>query len=110
MISGKQGFFYGWYFKCQSDRQTLAVIPAVHQTGRKRTCSIQIITETGAWAVEFPIEEFYQKGRLHFGALSPLKYKYTVSVLRQAVHYEGDGFCLLYKRFKNGQLKWLLPE
>lgn len=102
MISEKQGFFYGWYFKCQSDRQTLAVIPAVHQTGRKRTCSIQIITETEAWAVEFPIEEFHRKGKtisigrnrfgergvrlavhapgldvtgkLHFGALTPLKY------------------------------------
>lgn len=102
MISAKQGFFYGWYFKCQSDMQTLAVIPAVHQTGRKRTCSIQIITETEAWAVEFPIEEFRRKGktisigrnrfgergvrlavhepgldvkgRLYFSALSPLKY------------------------------------
>lgn len=63
MISAKQGFFYGWYFKCQSDIQTLAVIPAVHQTGQKRTCSIQIITETEAWAVEFPIEEFRRKGK-----------------------------------------------
>ena len=35
--------FYGWYLKCQSDTQTLAMIPAVHQAGRKRTCSIQII-------------------------------------------------------------------
>lgn len=24
----------------------------------------------------------------------------------KAVHYEGDGFCLLYKRFENGRLKW----
>ncbi len=29
-----QGSFYGWYMKCQSDTQTLAVIPAVHQTWR----------------------------------------------------------------------------
>ena len=102
MILRKQGFFYGWYFKCQSDMQTLAVIPAVHQTGRKRTCSIQIITEKQAWTVEFPIEEFRRrgktisigrnrfgergvrlavhvpgldvKGKLDFGALSPLRY------------------------------------
>ena len=39
------GFFYGWYLKCQSDTQTLAVIPAVHRAGRKSTCSIQIITD-----------------------------------------------------------------
>lgn len=25
---------YGWYMKCQSDLQTLAVIPAVHQNGK----------------------------------------------------------------------------
>ena len=40
-----RGSFFGWYFKCQSDTQTLAVIPAVHQVGGKRTCSIQIITD-----------------------------------------------------------------
>lgn len=102
MISRKQGFFYGWYLKCQSDTQTLAVIPAIHRTGRKRTCSIQIITEEQAWAVEFPVEEFWRKGRtisigrnrfgergvrlalhvpgldikgkLDFGSLSPLRY------------------------------------
>ena len=37
------GSFYGWYLKCQSDTQTLAVIPAVHNARNKRTCSIQII-------------------------------------------------------------------
>lgn len=26
-----KSFFYGWYFKCQSDTQTFAVIPAIHQ-------------------------------------------------------------------------------
>ena len=24
----------------------------------------------------------------------------------KAVHYEGDGFCLLYKRFESGRLQW----
>ncbi len=24
----------------------------------------------------------------------------------KAVHYEGDGFCLFYKRYENGHLKW----
>nr|VTZ55034.1 Mobile element protein [uncultured bacterium] len=24
----------------------------------------------------------------------------------KAVHYEGDGFCLLYKRYENGRLQW----
>ena len=102
MILGKKGFFYGWYFKCQSNTQTLAVIPAVHRTGRERTCSIQIITEKQSWAVTFPAQAFCRKGKtisigknrfgergirlaisaqglsakgwLDFGSLFPLKY------------------------------------
>lgn len=95
-------FFYGWYLKCQSDTQTLSVIPAVHQTGKKRICSIQIITESNAWSVEFPANAYRRtgrtisigknqfgengirlairtpdlniKGKLDFGTLTPLKY------------------------------------
>lgn len=95
-------FFYGWYFKCQSDTQTLAVIPAVHQAGNKRTCSIQVITDYDAWTVMFEADLFRKtkhnifiggnrfgekgirlairtpqltmKGKLAFGKLSPLRY------------------------------------
>ena len=63
MTIGKSGYFYGWYFKCQSDTQTFAVIPAVHRTGRKRTCSLQIITEEQSWTVTFPGEAFRKEGR-----------------------------------------------
>ena len=96
------GSFYGWYLKCQSDTQTLAVIPAVHNVGRKRTCSIQMITDNDAWTVTFPIDVFQRtkrnifigenrfgekgirlaihtpqlniRGKLDFGPLCPLKY------------------------------------
>ncbi len=94
--------FYGWYLKCQSDTQTLAVIPAVHNVGRKRTCSIQIITDNDAWTATFTTDVFQRtkrniligenqfgeegihlaihtpqltvKGKLDFGPLCPLKY------------------------------------
>lgn len=94
--------FYGWYLKCQSDTQTLAVIPAVHGAGNKRICSIQVITEHNAWAVTFPADSFQRtrkniiigdnrfgekgirlaihtpqltiRGKLDFGPLFPLKY------------------------------------
>ncbi len=56
-------FFYGWYFKCQSDTRTLAVIPVVHGTGGKCTCSVQIITEEQAWTAEFPGDSFRRKGK-----------------------------------------------
>lgn len=97
-----QGFFYGWYFKCQSETQTLAVIPAIHKAGRKCTSSIQIITDDDAWTIEFPADEFHRtgknifigknrfgekgirlevcvpelsiKGKLEFGPIFPLKY------------------------------------
>ncbi len=94
--------FYGWYFKCQSDTQTLAVIPAVHNAGFRRTCSIQVITDHDAWTVTFTADSFKRTrgnifigenrfgnnglhlaihtpqltvtGKLHFGPLFPLKY------------------------------------
>ena len=97
-----KGTFYGWYMKCQSASQTLAVIPAVHQSGKERTCSIQMITNHDAWNVIFPPEMFRKQGKnlwigenqfgrnglqlriqipgltvngnLVFGTLSPLRY------------------------------------
>lgn len=94
--------FYGWYLKCQSDTQTLAVIPAVHSAGNKRTCSIQVITDHDAWTVPFAADSYRRtrenifigknrfgkkgiylaihtqqltvRGRLDFGPLLPLKY------------------------------------
>lgn len=97
-----KGFFYGWYFKCQSDTQTLAVIPAVHRAGGKYTCSIQIITEEQTWMAELPGDMFRREeksisigsnrfgergvrlnvhvpgleveGQLRFGALIPPRY------------------------------------
>lgn len=53
-----RNYFCGWYFKCQSDKQTLAVIPALHRYGGKSSCSIQLITDEGAWSVDFPYESF----------------------------------------------------
>lgn len=94
--------FYGWYLKCQSEAQTLAVIPAIHNTGNKRACSIQVITNNDVWTVMFPADVFQRTkrnisigenrfgengirlaihtpqvtiiGKLDFGPLFPLKY------------------------------------
>ena len=98
-----RNFFYGWYFKCQSAIQTLAVIPAVHKSEQKKFCSIQIITEHHSWKVDFPVAAFHRtgedirigqnrfgkrgillaihtpelniNGKLHFGPIFPLKYE-----------------------------------
>ncbi len=78
--------FCGWYFKCQSDTQSLAVIPATHGG----TNSIQLITDSGAYnftgdtgncifgrdGIRLNISEngLTSVGELSFGRLSPLKY------------------------------------
>jgi hypothetical protein len=98
-------YFEGWYFKAQNKNQIVAVIPAIHiERDGKKSASIQLVTDQGAWNVVFPYEQFSAKGRmphitigdniftrqqlhlhiqntavtawgdLKFGALSPLSY------------------------------------
>ncbi len=85
MVLGRCGWFYGWYFKCQSDTQTLAVIPAVHQTGKGRSCSIQVITEKQSWTVPMPGEAFRRRGRM----ISIGKNRLGEKGIRIAVHAPG---------------------
>lgn len=55
-------YFCGWYFRCQSDNQTLAVIPSIHKTRESSFCTIQMITDTEAFHVQFPYSD-YKKDR-----------------------------------------------
>ena len=100
-------YFFGWYFKCQSETHTLSIIPAIHKSGQKKTCSVQAITENQVWSVDYPAAAFHRagndiwieknrfgergillavhtpeldiSGELRFGSLSRLKYDITVS-------------------------------
>ena len=56
-------YFCGWYFKCQSDTQTLAVIPAIHRSGNRSSCSLQLITDDNAWNISFPYRTFRKRIR-----------------------------------------------
>lgn len=84
-------YFKGMYFKCQSDTQTLAVIPAVHEVCGKQYYSIQVITEDGAWykkmltldgvsfeenGLELEIDKpnLRISGNLYFSQQTPIKY------------------------------------
>ncbi len=58
--------FRGWYFKCQSDSQTLAVIPASLRSGKVFSSSVQLITDSGVWQFDFPIDA-YQEAKKGFG-------------------------------------------
>ncbi len=55
-------FFCGWYFRCQSERHTLALIPSIHQTETERYGVLQLITPTQAFSVTFPGSCFQKDG------------------------------------------------
>ncbi|MBO5317874.1 MAG: hypothetical protein J6A74_05485 [Oscillospiraceae bacterium] len=55
-------YFCGWYYRCQSDNQTLAIIPSVHQTGERNFCTIQLITDTSTFHTQFPYDNFQKNG------------------------------------------------
>ena len=76
--------FYGWYMKCQSDSQTLAIIPAVHRIEGKRICSAfrmrngnTVIGENrfGRKGIRLSVNtsKLYIRGKVNFGSLSPFK-------------------------------------
>lgn len=76
-------YFCGWYFKCQSGAQssgtqTLAVIPALHQSGFRKTCSVQIITEEGSYHIGFPYESYYE-----------CKKKFLIKIGENSFHKKG---------------------
>ena len=57
-----RNYFCGWYFRCQSDLKTLAVIPSVHRTKESKYCAIQLITDSQSFHVPFPYSEFQKLG------------------------------------------------
>lgn len=58
-----RSYFCGWYFRCQSDRQTLAVIPSIHKTRESKYCAIQLITDTQSFHVKFPYSVFQKQDK-----------------------------------------------
>lgn len=63
-------YFYGWYFRCQGKDGSAAVIPAVHLSDESRSCSIQVITQSGSLYREFPVSLFRidrKKGWIQIG-------------------------------------------
>ena len=53
-------YFEGWYFKLQNGSgQAAALIPAMHiQKNGQKSASIQIISETDSWWIEYPADQF----------------------------------------------------
>lgn len=55
-------YFCGWYFRCQSDQETLAVIPSIHQTSASKSCAVQLITDDQSFYMTFPCSDFQKQG------------------------------------------------
>lgn len=53
-------YFEGWYLKHQSPAgRSLALIPAIHiDRGGRRSASLQIISDSGSWWLEYPEAQF----------------------------------------------------
>jgi hypothetical protein len=66
-------YFCGWYLKCQNETKTMALIPAYHIVGGHKTCSVQLITDDGAWNFPYPGDAIrigeagVELGNNHFG-------------------------------------------
>lgn len=55
-------YFCGWYYRCQTERQTLAVIPSIHKAKGTKFCTIQLITNESSFHVQFPDSTFQKNG------------------------------------------------
>lgn len=56
-------YFCGWYYRCQSKNQTLAIIPSVHKTQDGAFCTVQLITDTHTFHAQFPYDAFQKRGQ-----------------------------------------------
>ena len=55
-------YFFGHYFKLQSNNETIALIPSYSRCGKSYFASIQIITNDISYVIDFPFNE-YKKGK-----------------------------------------------
>lgn len=86
-MAGQRNYFRGWYFKLQSESQTMALIVAYHRSRGKETASLQIITDDYVNVVEYPIED-YRKEKKGFD-VSLGKISFRTGGLHLDVHQEG---------------------
>lgn len=55
-------YFCGWYFKLQSQSQTMALVVAYNRAGKQETVSLQVITDDYVGAAEYPVGEYRKAG------------------------------------------------
>jgi len=67
----RRGYFEGWYFKQQNKSESVALIPAFHvDSAGRASASLQVITGSQAYHLDYPAEESYKDSReflVHLG-------------------------------------------
>ena len=85
-------FFCGWYYKCQSGDETLAVIPALHRSGGAASYSIQLLTGDGQWNVPFSegfVETRGSRPQAHIGGCRFLPGGMALDLYTEGLSAEG---------------------
>ena len=93
-------YFYGWYYRCQGSRESIAVIPAVHLSEKKCSCSIQVITQSRSLYREFPIDQFRINRRKGIMKIGDSLFSESGIYLRFETSYRGK------KSFVRGRLRF----
>lgn len=56
-----KGYFKGYYFKCSNENETIAFIPALHFDDERETASLQIITKSSTYTINYDKIVFDEK-------------------------------------------------
>lgn len=99
-MGNKRGpYFEGWYVKCQTKKgQSLAFIPALHiDRAGKSNASLQVISDQGAWWLEYPEGEFRADGKAFEIQAGPNRFTKEGAILA----VERDGLSL-WRRLQFG--------
>ena len=84
-------YFCGWYLKSQNDFQTLALIPACHFCGNVKSCSLQVITGTDSWNIQFPFSQFRRdRGGISIGRNQFAKWGCSLEIQSDVVDIQGE--------------------
>lgn len=88
----RKNYFRGWYYRFQSEKNTVAVIAALHVSGGKRSGSVQLITDTANYCVDFDdayVEKKHAAARLGRCSFSENEIKIDLNKTENGIDAEG---------------------
>lgn len=86
-------YFKGWYFKCTSETDTIAFIPAYHRCHNKTKVSLQIITNEQTYSLPYHFQQFNYQHKKFVITLGRNIFSYkgiTLRIHRKDLHIHGN--------------------